>query len=96
MNIGTMIYTWLNGRQVGIDEFGNRYFEANNGAMLHNRPRRWCMFKGDAEASMVPPEWHAWLADCCEGERVAPPAMGAPEAGYPTLEAAPGTYVHMA
>ncbi len=61
MTIGTMIYTWLNGRQVGIDEFGNRYYEAKNGDTLHNRPRRWCMFKGDAEASMVPPEWHAWL-----------------------------------
>jgi len=57
----------------------------------------------DTWAAMAPhhegswwPEWHAWLADCCEGERVAPPAMGAPEAGYPPLEAAPGTYVHMA
>jgi polyhydroxyalkanoate synthase len=40
--------------------------------------------------------WTAW----CEwlgrhsSRRVAPPAMGAPDAGLPPLEAAPGTYVH--
>lgn len=61
MTIGTLLYTWMNGRQVGIDEFGNRYYEARNGAKLHDRPRRWTLFKGDAEASKVPPEWHAWL-----------------------------------
>ncbi|MEX0694935.1 MAG: NADH:ubiquinone oxidoreductase subunit NDUFA12 [Rhodospirillales bacterium] len=60
-SIGTLIYTWMNGTQVGTDEFGNRYFEARNGAMLHNRKRRWVLFKGDVEASKVPPEWHAWL-----------------------------------
>ncbi len=61
MTIGTLLYTWINGRQVGIDEFGNRYYEARNGAKLHGRPRRWTLYKGDAEASKVPPEWHAWL-----------------------------------
>lgn len=61
MNIGTLIFTWMTGRQVGTDEFGNKYYESRKGAKLHNRPRRWCLFKGDAEASKVPPEWHAWL-----------------------------------
>ena len=61
MTIGTLLYTWMNGRQVGMDEFGNRYYESRNGAKLHDRPRRWTLFKGDAEASKVPPEWHAWL-----------------------------------
>jgi NADH:ubiquinone oxidoreductase subunit len=23
--------------------------------------RRWVLYKGEAEASKVPPEWHAWL-----------------------------------
>ena len=38
------------------------------------------------------PEWAAWL-DARSGAPVAPPAMGAIEAGYPVLHAAPGTYV---
>jgi polyhydroxyalkanoate synthase len=39
------------------------------------------------------PVWQSWLA-ARSGERVAPPAMGAAEAGYPLLGAAPGDYVH--
>ncbi len=61
MNLGTIIYTWINGRQVGTDEFGNRYFEARRDDRLHGRRRRWVLYRGDVEASKVPPEWHAWL-----------------------------------
>jgi poly[(R)-3-hydroxyalkanoate] polymerase subunit PhaC len=39
------------------------------------------------------PEWLAWLAGHGSGERAAPPATGAPAAGYPRLEDAPGRYV---
>ncbi len=38
------------------------------------------------------PEWAAWL-DGHSGERVAPPPMGRPDAGYDVLGDAPGTYV---
>ena len=60
MHIGTIIYTWLRGVNVGADEFGNRYYRAKN-ATLHGRQKRWVLFKGEVEASQVPPEWHAWL-----------------------------------
>ena len=60
MYIGTMIYTWLNGVLVGTDQFGNRYYRARKGK-LYGRERRWVLFRGDVEASRVPPEWHAWL-----------------------------------
>ncbi|HEX9703336.1 MAG TPA: NADH:ubiquinone oxidoreductase subunit NDUFA12 [Rhodospirillales bacterium] len=60
MHIGTLIYTWLRGVMVGIDEFGNRYYRARRDTR-HGRERRWVVFKGKAEASRVPPEWHAWL-----------------------------------
>jgi polyhydroxyalkanoate synthase len=39
------------------------------------------------------PEWEAWLRSHGDGE-AAPPAMGAPKAGYPPLEDAPGQYIH--
>jgi poly[(R)-3-hydroxyalkanoate] polymerase subunit PhaC len=39
------------------------------------------------------PEWLAWLGQRGNAERVAPPALGAPAAGYPPLEDAPGRYV---
>ena len=38
------------------------------------------------------PEWTAWLKDR-SGAPVAPPAMGAPTAGYPPVGDAPGSYV---
>lgn len=38
------------------------------------------------------PSWSQWL-QAHAGERVAPPAIGAPEAGLPTLGDAPGQYV---
>jgi polyhydroxyalkanoate synthase len=38
------------------------------------------------------PTWATWLAGQC-GAPVAPPAMGAPERGFPVLAAAPGQYV---
>lgn len=59
-NIATRIHTWLNGREVGADEFGNRYYCARK-ARLNGRERRWVVYKGRVEASKVPPEWHAWL-----------------------------------
>ncbi|TCP39711.1 PHA/PHB synthase family protein [Rhodovulum marinum] len=39
------------------------------------------------------PEWSAWLTRKSGAEQVAPPAIGAPEAGLPPLGPAPGTYV---
>lgn len=55
MTIGTRLMTWLKGEQVGTDQFGNRYFREKGG------DRRWVLYKGEAEASKVPPEWHLWL-----------------------------------
>jgi NADH:ubiquinone oxidoreductase subunit len=60
MSMGTWIYTLLNGALVGQDEFGNRYYKGR-GRKLNRRERRWVVYNGMAEASKVPPEWHAWL-----------------------------------
>ncbi len=60
MDIGTRLFTWLHGRQIGKDADGNIYYEDKRvrGGV---RTRRWVMYAGAVEASAVPPEWHAWL-----------------------------------
>src|SRR5258708_27432802 len=60
MAIGTRLFTWLRGAQVGQDAFGNRYFHERR-ARDPKRVKRWVLYNGEAEASKVPPEWHASL-----------------------------------
>ena len=65
--VGTALYTLRKGRQVGTDSQGNRYYEEKaepkgyNPIVGRRVRRRWVMYKGDVEASRIPPEWHAWL-----------------------------------
>lgn len=64
-SIGTRLYTWLRGEEVGTDSFGNRYYREKGGGTVHRdslrRERRWVIYADEVEASRVPPEWHAWL-----------------------------------
>lgn len=69
------IFTWWNSATIGIrftlarravlvgeDDFGNRYYEARDGRDSYDgRKRRWVTYRGYAEASKVPAEWHGWL-----------------------------------
>jgi NADH:ubiquinone oxidoreductase subunit len=61
MNIGTWLFTKLNGRQLGTDSLGNIYYEEKRPRPGSLRNRRWVIYAGEPEASTVPPEWHAWL-----------------------------------
>ena len=54
-------------------------------------PNTWLTASPSYEGSWWP-AWQDWLVRH-SSDRVPPPAMGAPQAGYPALEAAPGTYV---
>ena len=60
MTLGTRLYTWLRGEAVGRDAAGNRYYRATS-RIQGRKERRWVLYRGEAEASKVPPEWHAWL-----------------------------------
>ena len=61
MTLGTRLLTWLRGELVGTDAAGNRYY-VERGGRGRLRRRRWVLYRGGpAEASRVPPEWHAWL-----------------------------------
>lgn len=51
----------LSGREIGRDRFGNAYFESRADFMQYGRKRRWVIYAGAADATAVPPEWHAWL-----------------------------------
>jgi len=60
MTLGTRLYTWLHGSEIGRDAANNIYY-AQKRVRAGQRPRRWVVYAGTAEASQVPPEWHAWL-----------------------------------
>jgi len=78
MTIGTRLFTWWRGELVGTDQFANRYYREKvrkalvRGGGMTSRERRWVLFNGEAEASRVPPQWHAWLHHTVD----APPAPG--------------------
>lgn len=52
---GTLVTTWFSGVPVGTDAFGNRYYRSKDSV------RRWVLYKGTVDASLVPPDWHGWL-----------------------------------
>lgn len=57
----TRLFTLFRGRQIGRDEFGNRYFEARSVRHGEKFARRWVMYHGMVEPSKVPAHWHGWL-----------------------------------
>ena len=60
MSFTTLIYSRLFGKLVGMDEHGNNYYRAKE-RLKNGRERRWVLYKGEPEASLIPPEWHGWL-----------------------------------
>ncbi len=58
--LGTAMQTYFLGRKVGADCFGNTYYR-ERGKVEGRREKRWVMYKGRPEASLIPPEWHGWL-----------------------------------
>ena len=63
MSIGTRLYTLLFGQLMGQDRYGNRYYRRRGGHApgRFRREMRWVLYKGEPEASKVPPEWFGWL-----------------------------------
>ena len=53
--IGTRIWSYLNGIEVGRDKNGNRYFSHKKDS------KRWVIYGGQVEATAVNPEWNNWL-----------------------------------
>lgn len=59
MTMTTRLFTFFYGKEVGQDQFGNRYFTEKKGG--NTRAKRWVVYNGKAEPSKVPAEWHGWL-----------------------------------
>ena len=90
MNFLKAIFTWWIGatigarmqihrgsRLVGHDDTGNEYYETINPRYDYDgRNRRFVIYKGYADASKVPAEWHGWLHGTHDGvpESYLPPA----------------------
>lgn len=64
-SFSTLLYTWVFGKFVGKDAFGNKYYRSGKregkGVGKPNVERRWVIYKGIAEPSKIPPYWHGWL-----------------------------------
>ena len=59
MYIGTFIKTFLFGKFVGKDEYGNSYYRGYN---INKKPaKRWVIYKGVINASKIPPLWYRWI-----------------------------------
>jgi NADH:ubiquinone oxidoreductase subunit len=54
MNFLNKLFIKFSSQKVGDDEFGNSYFENKKG-------KRFVVYKGIAEASKIPAEWHGWI-----------------------------------
>lgn len=52
---------WRHGKLVGEDALGNRYYVQRKGVGPLGKPRRWVVYKKEAEATLIPPEWHGWM-----------------------------------
>ena len=64
--VGTKLYTYLKGKKVGEDYFGNYFYESRD------KRNRWCIYSYQSDASKISPEWNSWLRfttnSCPKGE----------------------------
>ena len=63
--VGTFIFTLFNGKLVGVDQFGNKYF-------ISSSKKKWVIYKDKIESSKIPPEWHSWI----HSEKINSPISG--------------------
>ena len=54
-------FTYITSTQVGVDEFGNKYYESRFRKDYLGHKARYVIYNGKVEPSKVPPMWHAWI-----------------------------------
>jgi NADH:ubiquinone oxidoreductase subunit len=58
---GTRVTIARQGRFVGADSYGNKYYVQRSGVGPLGKPRRWVIYNDLSDASQIPPEWHGWM-----------------------------------
>lgn len=51
-----LLKSFLFGKCVGTDQFGNAYY-----CHRRNSSKRWVVYKGNPEATKIPPHWYSWI-----------------------------------
>ena len=51
---GTRLETFLFGKFVGEDEFGNKYYQSK-------KDKRWVIYNDEIDSSKIPSEWYSWI-----------------------------------
>lgn len=92
-NPGTILYTLRRGGTVGRDSEGNSYFEERRATLALGRKRRWVIYAGRGrDASVVPPEWHAWLHFTTDAPLTEQPHRSWEKPHLPSLTGSPLAY----
>ena len=57
-NIGTILYSFLNGKKIGEDQQGNSFY-------IHkkNKKKRWVLYKSQIDPTILDVKWQIWLTD---------------------------------
>jgi len=60
MSFVNRLWVKIFSKQIGVDQFGNKYFIGRGKTSL-GQNKRYVVYHGIADGSKVPPMWHAWL-----------------------------------
>ncbi len=60
MSLVNSLWVKLFCKQVGVDQFGNKYFIGKRKNYL-GQSKRYVLYNGIDDGSKVPAQWHAWL-----------------------------------
>ena len=61
MSLIDKIYIILTSKFIGVDEFGNKYYESRFDKDSLNNNARYVVYRGINEPSKVPPMWNMWI-----------------------------------
>jgi NADH:ubiquinone oxidoreductase subunit len=94
--LNTLVWSSRHGELVGEDEYGNRYYRTRGGRIdpALGFERRWVIYRGLAEASVIGPAWHGWMHHTTDTpptvEKVTPRLWWKPH--RPNLTGTPSAY----
>ena len=64
-NIGTVLYSLLNGKKVGEDNQGNKFYVHKK-----NKKKRWVLYKKQIDPTNLEVEWQIWLTETYKDKEI--------------------------